>query len=444
MRAFLFALDPTPAQEQAFRSHCGAQRFAFNFGIELAGKIRAQRAAEYSYGLRGAQLTPLSAYDLRRAWNAAKDEIAPWWAENSKEAYSSGLANAVAAFQNYGDSWAGRRRGPKIRPPRFKGRRARRSCRFTTGAFGLTPDRRHVKLPRIGAVRTGESTRKLARKLEAGTARILSATLSWQRGRWHVSFGVELPDPEPPVRTGGRVVGVDLGIKSLAVLSTGDVVPNPRHLERVLGVLRRAQRRVSRRRGPDRRTRVEPSHRWRKAAAKVAALHTRVAAQRRDGLHQLTTRLVRAHDAVVVEDLHVAGMLRNKRLARHISGLGMGEFRRQLSYKATAAGVRVHVADRWFPSSKTCSACGAVRAKLALAEREFVCQSCGARLDRDLNAALNLAALADRVVLGELCPDVKQPAGNPGKTTIGGTGYRHGKTPGPAGSQCHPREVVAR
>jgi len=114
MRAFLFALDPTLEQEQSFRSHCGAQRYAFNFGVELARKIRAQRAAEYSYGLRGAELTPLSAYDLRRAWNAAKHEVAPWWADNSKEAYSSGLANAAAAFKNYGDSWAGRRRGPKI------------------------------------------------------------------------------------------------------------------------------------------------------------------------------------------------------------------------------------------------------------------------------------------------------------------------------------------
>src|SRR5215207_7326610 len=362
MRAFLFALDPTPAQEQAFRSHCGAQRFAFNFGVELAGKIRAQRAAEYSYGLCGAQLTPLSAYDLRRAWNRAKHQIAPWWAQNSKEAYSSGLANAAAAFQNYGDSWNGKRRGPRIRPPRFKGRRARRSCRFTTGAFGLTADRRHVKLPRIGAVRTGESTRKLARHVEAGRGRILSATLSHQRGRWQVSLAVELPDPRPAPRTADRVVGVDLGIKSLAVLSTGEVVPNPRHLERVLGVLRRAQRRVSRRRGPDRRTRVEPSNRWRKATARVAALHTRVANQRRDGLHRLTARLVREHDTVVVEDLHVAGMLRNKRLARHIAGLGLGEFRRQLDYKAAAAGAWLHVADRWFPSSRQCSACGAVRA----------------------------------------------------------------------------------
>src|ERR671916_3394920 len=107
MRAFLFALDPTLAQERAFRSHCGAQRFAYNFGIELAGKIRAQRAAEYSYGLRGAPLTPLSAYGLRRAWNAAKHEVAPWWAENSKEAYSSGLANLAAALSNWSASRSG-------------------------------------------------------------------------------------------------------------------------------------------------------------------------------------------------------------------------------------------------------------------------------------------------------------------------------------------------
>jgi putative transposase len=187
-----------------------------------------------------------------------------------------------------------------------------------------------------------------------------------------------------------------------------------------------------------------PSNRWRKAKARVAALHTRVANARRDGLHKLSTRLVREHDTIVIEDLHVAGMIRNKRLARHIAQLGMGEFRRQLTYKAAEASARLIVADRWYPSSKTCSACGAVRAKLTLAEREFACQSCGARMDRDLNAALNLAALADRVVLGELRPDVKQPAGNPGKTTTGGTGYCHGKTPGPTGSQRHPREAVAR
>ena len=443
IRAYLFALDPTEQQEQQFRSHCGAQRYAYNFGVELAGKIRAQRAAEYSYGLRGAELTPCSAYDLRRAWNAAKHERAPWWAENSKEAYSSGLANAAAAFKNFGDSFRGTRRGPKIRHPRFKGRRARLTCRFTTGAFGLGADRRHVKLPRIGAVRTHESTRKLARRVEAGTARILAATLSHQRGRWHVSLSVELPDPTPPERTGDRAVGVDLGIKSLAVLSTGEVVPNPRHLDGALTALRRAQRKCARRRGPDRRTRVDPSNRWRKAKARVSALHTRVANQRRGGLHQLTTRLVTDYDVVVVEDLNVAGMVRNRRLARHLSGLGIGEFRRQLDYKAPAAGVRLHVADQWYPSSKTCSACGAVRAKLTLAEREFICESCGTRLDRDFNAALNLAALAHRVTSEPSCGRTEnEPAGNPRKTAMGGNGYRHGKTR--TSGQRRPREEATR
>ncbi len=159
------------------------------------------------------------------------------------------------------------------------------------------------------------------------------------------------------------------------------------------------------RRGPNRRTRQVPSNRWRKAKARVTALHTRVANSRRDGLHQLTTRLVREHDVIALEDLNVAGMVRNRRLARHIVGLGMAEFRRQIQYKAADAGVRVVVADRWYPSSKTCSACGAVRAKLTLAERQFVCQARGTRIDRDLNAALNLAALADQAVHGGSEPE---------------------------------------
>ncbi|MGH3810862.1 MAG: IS607 family element RNA-guided endonuclease TnpB, partial [Pseudonocardiaceae bacterium] len=371
---------------------------------------------------------------------AAAVPRAPWWAENSKEAYSSGLANLATALSNWSASKSGKRAGPKVAFPRFKSRRSRLTCRFTTGAVGLTADRRHVRLPRIGLVRTHESTRKLARRIQAGTARIRSATLSWQRGRWHVAFSVELPDSAEVQRTGGRVVGVDLGIKSLAVLSTGETVPNPRHLDGALRALRRAQRTCSRRRGPDRRTSQVPSDRWRKAKARVTVLHTRVGNQRRDGLHKLTTRLTAKHDTIVIEDLHVAGMVRNHRLARAISGLGMAELRRQLDYKATDAGVRLVVADRWYPSSKTCSACGAVRAKLSLAERIFTCDNCGTRTDRDYNAALNLAALADQTVHGELRRDVKLPAGNPHKTATGGNGYRHGKAP--LRSQGRLREVA--
>ena len=211
IRAFLFALDPTDAQAEAFRSHCGGQRFAYNWGLALVWANLDQRAAERTYGIGEDQLTePVdwSAYSLRRAWNEAKDARAPWWAQNSKEAYASGLANLATALRNWSSSRSGARAGPRVGSPRFKSRRARLSCRFTTGAFGLGADRRHVQLPRIGQVRTHESTRTLARKAETGTARIRSATLSWQRGRWHVAFSVELPDPTPPERTGGRVVGV--------------------------------------------------------------------------------------------------------------------------------------------------------------------------------------------------------------------------------------------
>jgi putative transposase len=291
--------------------------------------------------------------------------------------------------------------------PRFKSKhRSRLSCRFTTGAFGLGPDRRHIRLPVIGLVRTCESTRKLARRVEAGTARIRSATLSVQRGRWHVGFSVELPDPTPAARTAGRVVGVDLGITSLAVLSTGQTVPNPRHLDHALKALRRIQRQVSRRRGPDRRGGVEPSRRWRKARARADRLHTRVVNLRRDGIHQFTTGLVRDHDVIVVEDLAVANMTRNRRLARRVADAGWGEIRRQLTYKTGQAGVELIVADRWFASSKTCSGCGTVKAKLMLSERTYCCTACGIVLDRDVNAAINLAAVAaDRAQLVREQPD---------------------------------------
>ena len=383
IRAYLFALDPTEAQAEAMRSHCGAQRVAYNWCLARVWANWAQRAAEQTYGLTGDQLTPwinTSAYSLRKAWNAAKDVVAPWWAENSKEAYAAGCANLSTALGN--------RRDGRTRMPRFKSKhRARLTCRFTTGAFGLGADRRRIRLPVIGAVRTHESTRKLARKVDAGTARIRSATLTFQRGRWHVAFSVDVDEPAPVPRGGGRVVGVDLGIKELATLSTGEYVPNTRRLDRELRNLRRVQRTCARRRGPDRRTRTEPSNRWRKARARADAVHARVANLRRNDTHQLTTRLVRDFDTIVIEDLHVAGMLRNRRLARHIAGANWAEIRRQLTYKTERAGVRLVVADRWFASSKTCSGCGTAKAKLALSERQYVCLACGIVLDRDENAA---------------------------------------------------------
>ncbi|SNR89665.1 putative transposase [Haloechinothrix alba] len=438
VQAYRFALDPTTVQRHALASHCGAARFAFNWGLAQVTINLGQRQAERSYGIAEDRLTPplsWSLYSLRKSWNAAKHEVAPWWSENSKEAYASGLANLADALSNWGASRTGKRRGRRMGFPKPKSKRGRWSCRFTTGAFGLSnSDRRHVQLPRIGMVRTHESTRKLARHLQRGTARIRSATVSYQRGRWHVSFSVEISKREAASATRGGTVGVDLGVQCLAVLSTGETIANPKHLQRAQRTLRRLQRQVSRRVGPDKRTQRAPSNRWSTTRDRVTRLHTKVANERRDGLHQLSTRLVREFDTIVIEDLNVAGMLRNRLLARYIADVGMGELRRQLDYKTSWHGRGLVVADRFYPSSKTCHDCGAAKAKLCLSERTFTCDHCGQTADRDHNAARNLAALVSEIASSASSPSCgatkNEPAGNPRKTTTsGGNGYRHGKTP---------------
>ncbi|SMC65430.1 IS607 family element RNA-guided endonuclease TnpB [Lentzea albidocapillata] len=447
IQAYRFALDPGPALERVLRSHCGGQRRAFNWGMARVKANLDQRAAERTYGLGEAQLTPSvswSAYGLRKDWNQAKDMVAPWWAENSKEAYSSGLANLATALGNWADSRKGTRKGRRLGFPRFKGKRSGLSCRFTTGAFGLADDRRHVTLPRIGLVRTHESTRKLARHVARGSARIRSATVSYRGGRWFVSFSVEITRADPAPARPGSVVGVDLGVRSLAVLSTGETIANPQHLEPALRQLRRLQRQAARRTGPDRRTRRVPSNRWRRTQDRVTRLHAAVANARRDGLHKLTTRLARTHGTVVIEDLNVSGMTRNRRLARQVAGVGMAELRRQIEYKARWAGVHVHVADRWYPSSKTCSGCGVVKTKLRLSDRVYRCEACGLVLDRDLNAARNLAALVHRQTSSPSCGATRnEPAGNPGKTrTARATGTATGR-PAPGAGQRRRRKAPA-
>ncbi|MEV0703938.1 IS607 family element RNA-guided endonuclease TnpB [Saccharopolyspora sp. NPDC050389] len=444
LQAYRFALDPNPVQEAGLRSHCGAQRFAFNWGLGRIKANRDQRKAEASYGLDGDELTPAvswSAYSLRKDWNQVKDTVAPWWQDNSKETYSSGLANLAAALKNWDDSNKGKRKGRRLGFPRFKGRRAGLSCRFTTGSFGLVDrDRRHVKLPRIGVVRTHESTRKLARHVERGSARIRSATVSYRAGRWFVSFSVEIIRNDPVATRPGATVGVDLGITSLAVLSTGEVIANPKHLEAALCELQRLQRQASRRQGPDRRTGGKPSNRWRKTQARIARLHVKVANARRDGLHKLSTWLVRTFGVLVLEDLNVSGMTRNRRLARQVGGVGMAELRRQVEYKASWAGVCVHVADRWYPSSKTCSDCGVVKAKLLLSDRVFTCSACGMSMDRDLNAAHNLANLVEATTSSSSCGATEnEPDGNPHKPrTPRAAGIATGRpAPNNAGQRRH-------
>ncbi|HET8683595.1 MAG TPA: IS607 family element RNA-guided endonuclease TnpB [Micromonosporaceae bacterium] len=437
MQAYRFALDPTPAQQRRLAAHAGAARFAFNWALAAVKANLAQRAAERSYGIAGDELTPALGWNLpalRRAWNQAKAEVAPWWAECSKEAFNTGLDALARALASFSASRSGRRAGRRIGFPRFRSRRrAVPSVRFTTGPIRVEADRRHITLPRLGAVKTHESTRKLARRIEAGTARILSATVRLAGGRWFCSFTVEVQRAGRGAAQPQAVAGVDVGITHLAVLSTGQTVPNPRHLGRARRKLRSACRTLSRRSGPDRRTGKRASARWTRAKANLHRLHARVANLRRDGLHKLTTRLARQYGTIVVEDLNVAGMLTNRRLARHISDAGFGEIRRQLGYKTTWNGGKLVIADRWYPSSKTCSGCGAVKAKLPLRVRTFTCQYCGLSLDRDLNAARNLAQLVTSTtgtgVAGDPTPNGVNGRGADQKTTPVVAGGREASTP---------------
>jgi putative transposase len=218
------------------------------------------------------------------------------------------------------------------------------------------------------------------------SARILSATVSEHAEHWYVSVLVE--QEHIVSATSGPVVGVDLGVKKLATLSDGTEEPNPRHLKRGLHKIKHCQRAVSRKR--------KGSRNWTKAVHRLAYLHRKVANQRANTLHHFKSRLAKTKSVVVIEDLNVAGMLRNHHLAQAIGDVGFGEFRRQLTYKAAWYGCRVMVTSRWEPSSKTCSQWGWEDEHLTLADRVFRCQNpeCGLALDRDLNAALNLAKLA--------------------------------------------------
>jgi putative transposase len=457
VQAYRFALDPNATQEHALRSHCGAARAAYNWAVGWVQASWWQRRAEETYGIGEDELTewrPWSLPALRKAFNQAKTtdpRFAAWWAENSKEAYNTGLANASAAFDNYAKSKNGKRRGKRMGAPRFKSKRkARLSCRFTTGTIRVDTDGRHVTLPRLGTIRTHEPTVKLLARVQAGTARILSATVRHERGRWFVSFQAEVKRDLVKVTRPGVAVGIDLGVKTLAVMadSTGEIrqVPNPNHYDAARKQLRRASRTVSRRQGPDRRTGRKPSRRWEKANAARNRVHHRVANLREDALHKLTTAVAAEYGTVVVEDLNVAGMLKNRCLARRIADAGFGEIRRQFGYKTRQRhATRLVVADRWHPSSKTCSGCGAVKAKLPLHIRTYKCDACHLVIDRDDNAALNLAALAAACTTGtgvagdqDTIPVVSKPRGADRKTRAART--RRKTSAGRAGGATLPRQ----
>ena len=291
----------------------------------------------------------------------------------------------------------------RARYPRFKSRRARQCAHYTRSAFSM----------RDGALRlakTGGPLRFVWSWPEVDVTGLDPTMVVVSRepdGRWYVTFAIDEIAPEPLAQT-GHAVGVDLGVQDFAVTSDGQKIANPRHLERKARSLARYQRRLA-------RCRTGSANRA-KAKAKVARAHRKVRDARRDFLHRASTRLVRGNDLIVIEDLAVRNMVRNRHLARVISDCGWGEFRRQLEYKCRRYGRQLVVIDRWYPSTKTCSACGHRLAQLSLSTRTWQCPSCGARHDRDVNAAKNILAAGQAATA---CgADVRHP-GPPGCNRLG-------------------------
>jgi putative transposase len=275
----------------------------------------------------------------------------------------------------------------RARYPRFKSRRSRQSAHYTRRAFTIrggelrlakasTPLQYVWSWPNVDVTRLDPAMVIISRESD---------------GRWYVTFTVDAVAPVTLEET-GHAVGVDLGVTDFAVTSDGGKIANPRHLDRKARSLARYQRRMARCQ--------EGSANRRKAAAKVARAHRKVRHARRDFLHRASTSLVRTVDLIVIEDLAVRNMVRNRHLARAISDCGWAEFRRQLAYKCQRYGRRLVIINRWYPSSKTCSACGHLLAELSLSTRQWSCPSCGARHDRDVNAAKNILAAGRAVARG--------------------------------------------
>lgn len=270
-------------------------------------------------------------------------------------------------------------------------------------------DGRHVRVPKLGLLRSSERLSKLNRLLKDDPkSRIIRATLTQARsGRWFVSFTVERSPKRRSPRKPDAVIGIDLGLRRLAVLSTGEHVGNPRPLHGALRRLARLQRQLDRQRralnhdnydekgtvrpGPGR---WEHSNRMLRTRERIARLHARVANLRREAAHQLTSSLTRRYGVIGVESLNVAGMLRDRHISRSLSDAGLGMILRQLDCKASWSEVTLVSADRFYPSSKTCSRCGEVKAQLSRSATVFACERCSLEMDRDKNAALNLARLA--------------------------------------------------
>jgi len=419
------ALRPTPEQADYFKRACGTARRVWNWAL-------AEWNRQYAAGQKP------NAMALKRQFNAIKYSDPAWLDENGqpwlegihRDAHSQPFAHLQKAWKRFfkqieeGARIAPhdkalrrklREQGVKLAyPPTFKKKgKCRDSFYVANDKFSVSGQT--IRLPKIGDVAMTESLRF--------EGKILGATVCRSADRWFVAIQVEVPDAvfcRP--RKGNGVVGVDLGVKAAATLSTGEVIEAPKPLKAALRRLRIRSRRLSRKleaakvaagfnpKGTlPKGTRLPISSNRQKSAQALARLHARIANIRADFIHKLTTRLCRENQAVVIEDLHVKGMLANDKLARALSDVGFGMIRRQMEYKVKRYGTLLVVADRWYPSSRLCSVCGWKHEALTLRDREWTCPQCGTHHDRDLNAALNLKRLATETAL-----PVASPSGNGG------------------------------
>jgi putative transposase len=356
---------PDDAQQQVLSRTFGCVRVVWNRTLADRHARHAINGKSTSYAQTDRALTAMK----------TTEELA-WLNEVSSVPLQQALRHQHQAFAAFF--------AKRARYPRYKNRNGRQAAHYTRSAFTMrggvlrlaktaAPLRYVWSWPGIDATALDPATVIVAREPD---------------GRWYVTFTVDTDDPEL-LPVSGRAVGVDLGIKDFAVTSDGDRIANPRHLEVKARNLARYQRRLARcQKGSANRA---------KAKAKVARAHRKVRNTRKDFLHKASTRLVRQNDVIAVEDLNVAGMVRNRKLARVISDCGWGEFRSMLEYKCGRYGRTLAVVDRFYPSSKTCSACGHLLAMLSLSTRTWHCPSCGTRHDRDINAAKNILAAGQAV-----------------------------------------------
>ncbi|MBG6087589.1 putative transposase [Actinomadura viridis] len=338
----------------------GCVRKVYNLALVARSEAWTLRQERIGYNATSAMLT---------AWKKT-DELA-YLNEVSSVPLQQALRHLQAAFTGF---FAGR-----ARYPRFKSRkRSRRSAEYTSSAFRFCDGR-------LTLAKMAEPLDIVwSRPLPEGAAPSTVTVSQDAAGRWFVSLLCRDP-AVTPLSAAGAAVGIDAGLEHLLILSTGEKITNPRHERRDRARLARAQRDLARKARGDGVNRA-------KARRKVARIHARITDRRRDHLHKVTTRLVRENQTLVIEDLAVQNMMKNGRLARAISDAAWGELREILEYKAAWYGREVIVVDRWFPSSRLCSSCGALRENMPLHMRLWTCGGCGTTHDRDVNAARNLLA----------------------------------------------------